>query len=64
MTDNAPRSSETPDAVLPDLSGEALLDVLEKDENALANCVRTVIGATRRRTENYAGFGNAPLPPA
>ena len=64
MTDNAPRSPETPDAVLPDISTEGLLDVLENDENAFANSLRSVIGGTRSRTENYASFGNAPVPPA
>jgi len=61
MTDNAPRSPE-PSDVLPDLSQEALLDVLKSTENAFANSVRSVIEAARTRPEQYAAFGNAPLP--
>ena len=62
MTDNAPRSPETPGTALPDISEEALLDVLENDENVFANSVRSVIEGTRSRTGNYASFGNAPIP--
>lgn len=65
MTDNGPRPPETADAVLPDLSEEALLDVLgsnlrSTEKNALAISMRSVVQCANDRTENYAAFGNTP----
>ena len=62
MTDNVPRSPETPDIpVLPDISQWRLREFLETHDSPLAHSLRRVRDAKRQTaTDQYAAFGNTP----